>query len=287
MNGNFLFGISLTASFLAGILALFAPCCITFLFPSYLGTIFKEGKKVMFYSVLFALGLSFVLIPIAFGFRFFVFILNDYHKQVYYLGGLILILMGIATLKPFFHIPQLFHVQPKLDKKINAGSAFGLGVMSGLTSACCAPVLFAAVTLTSLSPTLIQALIVSFAYVLGIVFPLFILSLSYEKLTARISGGNRQKIYNIFKVLGATIFILSGLLVLYFNYLNKIEMNQMEGYSRTIRLIVFNIAKNFQNPIVDIGTFIFILFIFYKLLRIGKKSESSVQPKNKETLIKS
>ncbi len=279
MNGNFLFGISLTASFLAGILALFAPCCITFLFPSYLGTIFKsssakasEGRgRVTYYTIVFALGLSFVLIPIAFGFRFFVFILNDYHKQVYYLGGLILIVMGIATLKPFFHIPQIFHVQPKLDKKIDAGSAFGLGVMSGLTSACCAPVLFAAVTLTSLSPTLIQALIVSFAYVLGIVFPLFILSLSYERLTAKISGNNRQKIYHVFKILGAGIFILSGILVLIFNFQNKIEMNQMEGYSRTIRLIVFNIAKNFQNPIVDIGTFLIIVFVFYKMVGSGRK----------------
>ena len=38
MDSNFLFGISLTASFLAGVLALFAPCCITFLFPSYLAS---------------------------------------------------------------------------------------------------------------------------------------------------------------------------------------------------------------------------------------------------------
>ena len=48
MTSNFLFGVSLTASFFAGMLALFAPCCITFLFPAYLGTIFKEGKKVIF-----------------------------------------------------------------------------------------------------------------------------------------------------------------------------------------------------------------------------------------------
>ncbi|MBI3619678.1 hypothetical protein HY214_00835 [Candidatus Roizmanbacteria bacterium] len=272
MNGSFLFGISLTASFLAGILALFAPCCITFLFPSYLGTIFKERTKVTLYTILFSLGLSFVLIPIAFGFRLFVFILNDYHKQVYYSGGLILVLMGISTLKPFFHFPQIFHIKPRLDQKLTAGSAFGLGVMSGLTSACCAPVLFAAVTLTTLSPTLIQALIVSIAYVLGIVFPLFLLSLSYEKMTAKISGSNRQKVYGVFKLLGAGIFILSGIAVLIFNYQNKIEMNQMEGYSKSIRLIVFNLAKNFQNPFLDIGTFLILVFIFYKLLRIGKKS---------------
>src|SRR3989339_961443 len=104
MAENYLFGVSLTASFLAGILALFAPCCITFLFPSYLGTIFKEGKKVMFYTIIFALGLSSILIPIALGFRFFIFFLDSYHKQIYYLGAFVLVLMGIATLKPFFHI---------------------------------------------------------------------------------------------------------------------------------------------------------------------------------------
>jgi len=53
MTGNFIFGVSLTASFLAGILALFAPCCITFLLPSYFGTIFKESKKVIFYTFFF------------------------------------------------------------------------------------------------------------------------------------------------------------------------------------------------------------------------------------------
>ena len=66
--------------------------------------------------------------------------------------------------------------------------------------------------------------------------------------------------------------IFSGVLVFIFNYQNKIQMDQMEGYSRTIRMAVFNIAKNFQNPIIDIGIFLIILFIFYKLLRIGKKS---------------
>src|SRR3990167_6276836 len=100
LDNNFLFGISLTASFLAGVLALFAPCCITFLFPSYLGTIFKEGKRVMLYTLIFALGLSFILIPIALGFRFAIFFLDAYHTPIYYLGAAVMVLMGIMTLKP-------------------------------------------------------------------------------------------------------------------------------------------------------------------------------------------
>ncbi|MBI1863927.1 cytochrome c biogenesis protein CcdA [Candidatus Woesebacteria bacterium] len=266
MNTNFLFGISLTASFLAGVLALFAPCCITFLFPSYLGTIFKENKKVMLYTLIFALGLGSVLVPIALGVRFAIFFLDSYHTQVYYLGAIVMILMGVMTLKPIFHLPQIFHMSHTPNKKVDAASVFGLGLMSGLTSACCAPVLFAAVTLTSLSPTLFQAIIVSFAYVMGIVMPLFVISMFYEKATSKIGGVNRQKIYKVLKFVGAGIFFLTGFLIAVFNYQGKLKMGQMEGYSTKIRLIVFEIAKYFKNPILDLLVFGIIVFIFYKLL---------------------
>ncbi len=271
MSSNFIFGISLTASFLAGVLALFAPCCITFLFPSYLGTVFKEGKKVMLYTIIFALGLSSILIPVALGFRVLVFFFDAYHQQVYYLGGLFLIFMGMMTIKPIIHIPQLIRVKPQLEKNINAGSVFGLGVVSGLTSSCCAPVLFAAVTLTTLSPTLFQAVIVSAAYVLGIVFPLFLMSLGYARATRVISGKRRQNIYTVFKYLGAGIFILSGVLIIILAAMHKLQMGQMDGYSTILRLIVFNIARHFQNPVVDLASFIAIVTVFIYLIRKSYK----------------
>ncbi len=267
MDTNFIFGISLTASFLAGVLALFAPCCITFLFPTYLGTIFKESKKVMYFTLIFALGLASILVPVALGFRVFIYFLDSFHAEVYYLGAAILIFMGVMTIKPLFHIPQFFKYEPKLDKNINTASVFGLGIMSGLTSSCCAPVLFAAVTLTSLSPSLLQAVFVSLAYVLGIVFPLFLLSLGYKKTTQKLSGQTRRKIYTIFQYLGAAIFILTGILIAIFNYMGKIQMESMNGYSTQLRLLVFEIAKHFQNPFIDIGVFLIVIYVFYKLLK--------------------
>src|SRR3990167_3846840 len=137
MDSTFLFGISLTASFLAGVLALFAPCCITFLFPSYLGTIFKENKRVMYYTLIFAIGIAFVLVPIALGLRFAILFLDSYHLQIYYLGALIMFLMGVMTLKPILHLPQIFHVSGLQGKKVNTINVFGLGLMSGLTCAFC------------------------------------------------------------------------------------------------------------------------------------------------------
>src|SRR3989339_897460 len=273
MATNFFFGISLTGSFLAGALALFAPCCITFLFPSYLGTIFKERKNVMFYTLVFALGLASILIPVALGFRVFIFFFDQFHRTIYFLGGLFLIFMGFMTIKPIFNFQfSIFNnlKKPKLDKNINVISVFTLGLVSGLSSSCCAPVLFAAVTLTSLAPNTFQAIVVSLAYVLGIVFPLFIMSLFYKKLTGKISGSNRQKIYNIFKYLGAFIFIISGILIIIFDALNKIQMYQMEKYTKPIRLLVFELSKYFQNPVLDLLIFGLIIFVFYKLI-VNKK----------------
>jgi len=267
MQNNFFFGISLTGSFLAGVLALFAPCCITFLFPSYLGTIFKERKNVMFYTLIFALGLASILIPVSLGFRIFIFFFDQFHRLIYFLGGLFLIFMGFMTIKPIFDIPQFFHVKPELDRKIDTFSVFSLGLMSGLSSSCCAPVLFAAVTLTSLAPSTFQAIVVSSAYVLGIVFPLFIMSLFYKRLTNKVSGSNRQKIYNIFKFLGAFVFIASGILIIIFDVLNKIQMYQMEAYTKPMRMLVFELSKYFQNPVLDLLIFSFIIFIFYKLIK--------------------
>lgn len=266
MEGNLFLGISLTASFLAGALALFAPCCITFLFPAYLGTIFKEGRKVMFYTIIFALGLSIILVPVALGFRFFISFFDNYHTLVYYMGGLFLIFMGINTIKPMFHIPVLVQ-RPEVGKKVNIGSVFSLGVFSGLSSSCCAPVLFAAITLTSLSPTFFQAILVSTSYVLGIVFPLFIISLGYKNLTNKIGGENRKKIYNSLSFLGASVFVISGILIIVLNYMNKLTMYQAEGYSIYLRNLIFSLSKYFQNPIIDVLVFLIILFIFYKMLR--------------------
>ncbi len=175
--------------------------------------------------------------------------------------------MGLNTLRPFFQLPAIFHTSPKTENQVTGLSVFSLGITSGLTSSCCAPVLFAAVTLTSLSPTIFQAVIVAIAYVLGIVFPLFFLSLTYQKTVGKIAGQTRRRLYSGLKILGGGIFITSGILIALFNYLGKIQMYQMEGYSQRLQRLIFDLAGYFQNPVVDILSFTLILIIFFKLVR--------------------
>lgn len=270
MNNNLFFGISLTASFIGGMVALFAPCCITFLFPSYLGTIFKERKRVVFLTFIFALGIGSILVPVALGFRLIVSLFDQFHTTIYLLGALIMFLVGLMTLfDKKLMLPLPHYTMPE---KTNVISIFLLGVVSGITSSCCAPVLFAAITLTTLSPTLFTALITALVYVAGIVFPLFFLSLFYEKITNQYLYQAKKKIEKPLKFLASGIFLVSSLVITILALTGKIQMEENLAYGNKLRDFIYQISANIRSPIFDILILVgIILFIVYAIKQGNQK----------------
>ncbi len=168
---------SLVVAFISGVAALFAPCCISFLLPAYLGQIFQRRIKVVLGTLAFSLGIAAVMLPVALGIRTIVFWFNVWHTQTYVIGGLIMILAGILFLGKFKLPMPVWSPKMNLSSQAGYGSIFSLGVVSGLASSCCAPVLVGALTVVSLSPSLLQAILVASSYVLGMVAPLFIAAL--------------------------------------------------------------------------------------------------------------
>lgn len=278
MDGNLLFGVSLTASFLGGMVALFAPCCITFLFPSYLGTIFKEKSRIVLLTIVFALGLGSILVPVAMGMKIIVSFFDQYHTVVYLIGALFMFIVGLMTLFEIkLQLPQPAYTIPE-PKKTTVLSTYVLGVFSGITSACCAPVLFAALTLSTLAPSLLTAFIVSIVYVMGIVFPLFFLSLFYEKLTNQYLYKMKKTIERPLKLLASATFMVSAVIITYLALTDKINMEQNQMYGTFIRQFVYNLSSRLQNPILDILVLIAIIilsrFIWKEATKHGNKKES-------------
>jgi cytochrome c-type biogenesis protein len=66
-------------------------------------------------------------------------------------------------------------------------SVYTLGIFSGMASACCAPVLAGVIALSSVAATFWLALGLGTAYVFGMVAPLFIISLLWERYDWRAS----------------------------------------------------------------------------------------------------
>ncbi len=55
------------AAFVGGILALVAPCCISVMLPAYFASTFRRRTKIIAMTLVFAMGVGTVILPIALG----------------------------------------------------------------------------------------------------------------------------------------------------------------------------------------------------------------------------
>lgn len=117
---------SLVSAFIAGIAALFAPCCITVLLPSYLGSIFRQKKTVVAMTFVFFLGILSVFLPLGLGMAWLGQALSQYHDAIYLTGGIFLLLLG-ASILIGIHFSMPFSVH-QTNKITGAGSVFVLGI---------------------------------------------------------------------------------------------------------------------------------------------------------------
>lgn len=170
---------SVLAAFIGGMLALAAPCCVTFLLPAYLAGVYRARVAVLALTFVFGLGIAVVILPIALGVSALSRALSQWHSEVFLLGGVFLLFLGTWSLLgrnlalPFK--PRRGATGPGVF------SIFGLGVFSGAASSCCAPVLVGVLTLTALTSSLPQASVVAAAYIFGMVFPLLLAAYLWER----------------------------------------------------------------------------------------------------------
>ena len=180
---DILFSASIIASFLAGMVALFAPCCITVLLPAYLASAFREKRDMLKMTFIFFAGIATVLIPIGLGAAWLAEVFRDLHEELWVFGGAFMLLLAVySLLGKGLSLPLPKSLKPSLHSGgMHTKSVYVLGVLSGAATSCCAPVLAGAMTLAVLSGSFWKAIIVTFAYVFGMVFPLFLTAYFYDK----------------------------------------------------------------------------------------------------------
>lgn len=173
---------SILAAFFAGAVALFSPCCVVFLFPAYLASgVQARRRRLLPLTFVFALGIAVVLLPVTLGVGLVTTAVGRYHVPLYVAGGILM--LGLAALAFSGHTWSLpaFMRAPSVQRTDAAG-VFALGAFSGVASSCCAPVLAGVMTLSALSGSLVGAATLGAAYVFGMVFPLFLMALLWDRL---------------------------------------------------------------------------------------------------------
>lgn len=223
---------SLVVAFIGGMVMLFAPCCITVMFPAYFGSAFHTKSRVLLMTLVFAAGVATIMLPIVLGARFIASFFSAQHSGLFIGASLLMIAVGLLALfNVSIKIPYLSNLQsPKIT---NAMTVYLLGLVSGASSTCCAPVLLGALSLAALSPSWWQALAVGGAYTLGMVFPLLIFGLLLERglwktglkwRTKTLTlGGHKFLLTNLITFV---IFTGTGLVFLYLTLTNRLQMTE-------------------------------------------------------------
>lgn len=275
------FQTSLIAAFVAGMVALFAPCCITFLLPAYLGSVFKEKSKVLLATLVFGLGIFIVLLPAVLGVSLVSKLLFRYHDMLYILGGIMLFIVALMSFLGIkFPMPRFRGSTPKTttNGKTDIISIFLLGVFSGIASACCAPVLVGILTFTLLSPNALGAILIGLMYVLGMVFPLLLISIFLSEKMPSFSAFRKPigslnilgKTYFLFlnNLIAAIIFFLTSVLIFYLTFTGRLVMGKAYGITLTIQNVgAFVNQYAGGNIILNIIFLGLVIFIIYKIAK--------------------
>lgn len=218
---------SLAAAFLGGILALFAPCCVVSLLPTFVGAALERGRmRLPVTAAIFAAGIATVMLPIVLGIGLLGQLLADHHREVFFAVGLFLSLLGIQILsgRPW-SLPM-----PMLRLRVSGatpGGIYALGLTSGIASSCCAPVLAGVAAMSALAGSPLGSVGLGLAYVFGMVFPLLLAVLFWDRFgldrrlgrlpkLARLRIGDRQLPWS--DVTAAAMFLAIGGLALYIAY---------------------------------------------------------------------
>ncbi len=273
-----LFQTSLIAAFVAGMVALFAPCCITFLLPAYLGGVFKEKEKVLFMTLVFGLGIFVVMLPAVLGVALISKLTFRYHDIIYILGGVVMLLVSVVTFLGL-KLPMPSLGGRGSNGKPDVFSVFTLGIFSGITSACCAPVLIGILALTFLSPNFFGALTIGGVYVLGMVTPLLLISLFLNdkmpkfnilrRPVATITILGRYTPLILSNLIGSAVFFATGIIILILSYKGALSSENMEVFTKVITNSAEWVTSIIGNNLAV--NIIFILAIILFLYKISKK----------------
>lgn len=129
-------------------------------------------------TFVFAAGVGTIILPIALGAAAVSRALIEYHIWIFTIIGLMMFSAGLATLLGW---KMMLPMPSRKGGTSGIGSVYGLGVFSGASSACCAPVLAGVAALSGAASSLPSALAVGIAYVFGMVAPLCLLAMAWDR----------------------------------------------------------------------------------------------------------
>lgn len=279
-------GASLIAAFIAGVAALFAPCCVTVLLPAYFASIFREKRKVFLMTFIFFLGILTVFLPLGLSLSALGQIFSRYHRAIFAVAGTFFLLLGtLLVAGKRMSLPMKSH--PSLAKH-SPWAIYVLGIFSGIATTCCAPVLAGVFALSVLPGSLIWGGIYTLAYVLGMVLPLFVLAAFLDKaqFTKRLmrTGAMVRLPWGEVtwpEIVSGVTFLVMGALTLFAAWRNALA-SHAGGYQLSINIYLAKLQAGileFAGVIPGIAWAAIVVGIAVAITLFALKQRNEVEPK--------
>lgn len=210
--------IGLLSAFLGGILALLSPCA-ALLLPAFFASSVGAGPRLLVHGLVFYLGLLTLLVPLGLGVGFIGGLLTTHRQAIVVLSSLVLIVLGITQLFGHgFDLSRMFPGQSALQSSAAAatglGKSFILGMTSSIAGFCAGPILGAVLTLAATSGNAVVSALILSAYGAGMVLPLLIIVLLWNKLGQRGQSVLRGRVFTFLGRQWHTTSVVTGLLVI-------------------------------------------------------------------------
>src|SRR3990167_5053861 len=267
---------SLVTAFIAGMAALFAPCCICVLLPAYLASVFRTKTKIFLMTFVYFLGILTIFLPLGLGIAGLSSFFADNHGLFFTLGGVFMLLLGISLLLGR-SIMLPVHVHPKLEK-YDFGSIYTLGLFSGIATTCCAPVLAGVLALSALPGSLWLGGLYALTFVIGMVVPLFLVAAFVDKtkvikrlesLKRRVSYSlaGRRITLSLSHLVSGIIFTLFGAFILIYERANPDAFTS--NYSVEINLLAARVTRFIESVTSGIPDVLWALVFMLLFSAIG------------------
>ena len=182
-------GISLLPAFLGGALALLSPCG-ALLLPGYLASTVTRRAGLLLHGAVFYVGLLLTLVPLGVGAGALGGLLAQHRAVLVAATSVLLILLGAVHalgigLDPARVLPGADRLRQASARGSGQSRTFLLGAVGGVAGVCAGPVLGAVLTLALGQGGILRAAVLLAAYGAGMVVPLLLLTLTWEKLGPR------------------------------------------------------------------------------------------------------
>ena len=198
------------SAFLGGLLSLLSPCSIMLL-PAFFAYAFNSPGKLISRTWMFFLGLLVTLVPLGVFSGTVGSLLGRNRHVLITVVAAIVIVIGVVQLLGI-PIPGLSRSAEVDASRGSAISVFFLGSVYAVAGICAGPILGAILVMASLGGSAIYGAITLAIYALGMVVPLLVLALVWQKCGSGAMNWLRPRTVSIGGWHNSVVMVISGLL---------------------------------------------------------------------------